>query len=254
MEFGRFSGWLFLPLSLSTIMLFVFAVQWKESLVIQKVEVEGARILAAKDVVSLTNIKPQTAMYSVDLFDAERRLLDQPMIKSATITRTLTNALRVVISEREPFASLGGNELRYIDSECVLLPHQQTTVQFDLPVITGLAGLDTSEYGKVVKDPEVIAAVEVIKAGEATGFNHAISEVNMNNGGDIIMYSADTGIPVVLGRGDMMKKMLLLQTFWTNFMKSDSLASVKYVDVRFEGQVVVKRDQKAVNPLTKIKM
>jgi cell division septal protein FtsQ len=251
---SRLSGWLLMPLSLCTIMLFVFAVQWKESLVIQKIEVEGARILAAQDVVNITNIKPQTAMYSVDLFEAQQRLLGQPMIKSATITRMFTNALRVVIRERDPYASLGGNELRYIDSECVLLPHQQTTVQFDLPVITGLNGLDTAQYGKVINDPEVAAAVDVIKAAEAIGFNHSISEVNMNNGGDIIMYSADSGIQVLLGRDGMMKKMLLLQTFWANFMKPDSLGQIKCIDARFEGQIVLKRNQNDTTPSAKIQM
>ena len=251
---SRLSGWVLIPLALSMIMLFVFSAQWKESLVVQKFEVEGARILAAKDVVTYIDIKPQSAMYRIDLFDAEQRLLAQPMIKSATITRLLTNALRVVIKEREPIASLGGSELRYIDSEGVLLPHQKTTVQFDLPLITGIGGLDTVQCGKISANPEIMEAIEVVQDVQATGFNHAISEVNMNNGGDIIIYSIEGGIPVLLGRGGMMKKMLTLETFWGNFMKTDSLNNIQYVDARYEGQVVVKRNQQNAKPQLKMQM
>ncbi|MFI5251560.1 MAG: cell division protein FtsQ/DivIB [Bacteroidota bacterium] len=248
---SKSSRWGFLvliPLALFIVLLFIFAVKWKDSLIIQKVQVEGARILAAKDVVNFTDIKPQTAMYGVDLFEAEQRLLEQPMIKSVTITRLLVDALRVVIQEREPVASLGGNALRYIDADGVLLPHQQTEVQFDLPLITGVGGLDTAVYGKKINNPEITSALEVIHASEETGFNRSISEVNMNKGGDIVIYSAETGIPIILGRGDMLKKMVMVQTFWNNFMKSDSLGSVKYVDARFEGQVVLKHNEKVILP------
>ena len=251
---SRLSGWLLVPLVLSTIALFVCAAQWKDSLVIQKVEVEGARILAAKDIVSLTNIKPQTAMYHIDLFEAQQRLLAQPMIKAACVTRLLTNALHVAIKEREPIASLGGTELRYLDSEGVLLPRQATTVQFDLPLITGIAGLDTVQFGRVVGDPEIVQAIEVIQTGQSTGFHHAISEVNMNNGGDIIIYSTEGGVPVILGRGDVMRKMLMLETLWGNIAKKDSLVQIEYIDARYDGQIVVKRHQDAIKPNVKMQM
>jgi hypothetical protein len=33
----------------------------------------------------------------------------------------------------------------------------------------------------------------------------------------------------------------MLQTFWTGFMKPDTLARLQYIDARYEGQIVVKR-------------
>ena len=233
--------WFLGPLLVLLLVVFIFARSWRGTLVIETVSVEGAKALAAKDVVSMAAIQPLAFLAKADLFDARKRLLDQPYIKSAVVMRCLPHTLKIEIVEREPIASLQGSELRYVDSEAVLIPRFAADTQFDVPVISGIAGLDSAAYGVPVHDTDLVAALEVIKAGQLSGFYHAISEVHVAPGADIVMYSAEGGVPVFLGRGEMGKKLVTLQTFWSAYMKPDTLAQLQYIDARFDGQIVVKR-------------
>ena len=67
-----------------------------------------------------------------------------------------------------------------------------------------------------------------------------ISEINMNSGSDIILYSSDVGVPIILGRGDVTRKLLMLENFWNDFVATNDVEKLRYIDLRFEDQVVVK--------------
>jgi hypothetical protein len=43
-----------------------------------------------------------------------------------------------------------------------------------------------------------------------------------------------------IGRGNIGKKMLMLQTFWNGAVNPGNISQLQYVDARFDGQVVVK--------------
>jgi cell division septal protein FtsQ len=88
-------------------------------------------------------------------------------------------------------------------------------------------------------------AIDVCQTAQSldTAVYRLISEINMNNGGDIILYSSEAGVPVVVGRGEIEKKLLLLENFLVNNMATTDVENVQYIDLRFEDQVVVKRVQ-----------
>ncbi len=231
--------WFLIPLVVVLIGVFSLASDWKDTLIVERVAVEGARIMTAKDIVSLTNIQPQATLYETDLFSVQQRLLAQPMIKIATVTRKLPDALRIEIIEREPLAILSNNQMSYIDNEGIILPHV-TSATFDLPIITGIIGLDSVRLGHVLNKSDIFDAIHILESAQAFNIYRAISEVSMNNGGDIILYSNEGGVPIVIGRGDIDKKLETLQSFWSQFAKSDVITQLRSVDLRYDGQVVVK--------------
>lgn len=236
------SAFLCAGIILCFIVLFVFASQWKEGLKVDRVVVEGANILAGKDLVDLASITPQIPVYETNLYEVRRRLLKQPMLKHVSVTRQLPDAIHIAVVERQPVASLGGNQLRHVDAEGVLLPRLETGVQLDLPLISGVGNVDSIRYGDVVGRAELFEALRLLELGQTIGFYHSISEVQMNEGGDIVLYTTEGGVEVLMGRGSFGKKLLTLQTFWNNFAKPGVLDRLRYVDLRFEGQVVVKWD------------
>ena len=236
---SNYGAWFLIPLVVALCGIFSLASDWKETLTIQRVAVSGAHIIAAKDIVALANIQPQAAMYETDLFAVQLRLLAQPIIKTAVVTRELPNALYIEIVEREPIAALGNSQLSYIDSEGMILPHVSSTT-FDLPIISGIAGLDTARFGHVFNQSDIVDAIHILESAQAVNMYRAISEVSMNNGGDIILYSNEAGVPIVIGRGDIENKLVKLESFWNQYAKSDVIAQLHSVDLRYEGQVVVK--------------
>jgi cell division septal protein FtsQ len=69
---------------------------------------------------------------------------------------------------------------------------------------------------------------------------HNISEVQVRNGGDIIMYSAEGGVPIIFGRDEMPSKLVRLETFWNNVVRIRGTQLLQYVDLRYQDQVVAR--------------
>ena len=66
-----------------------------------------------------------------------------------------------------------------------------------------------------------------------------VSEVRIHSGHDMVLYSADTGVPIIFGRGDAAKKMVKLDAFWKKFIAEQGSQDIRYIDIRFDDQVIV---------------
>jgi len=241
-----------IPLLAGLVALSVVSLRWKESLKIQRVIVEGTRIISADEVFTLANVKPKSSMLDLDIYNLQQRLLKQPFIKSVNINRQYPAALRIRVTEREPIATMNVGQIHYVDNDGKILPHVESEVKFDLPVISGIDLTPNSRIGNM----ELMQAINILKMAESidSSLYDMISEINMNDGKDIILYSGDTGAPILLGRGDIEKKLLTLQSFWNRFVNTDDVEQLQYVDLRFDEQVVAKWNRQGEKQSTKILM
>lgn len=242
--------WVMIPIVLGMIALLVYAHQWKSHLVVQRVIVNGATHLQAREVVELSTIKPQSLINDIDIHKIEETLLSHPLIKTAKVESQLPDAMRIVITEREPFAVVSGKPLMYVDSDGVLLP-RLPALQFDLPIVIGVEGVDTMQLGRQIPKPEMFLAIAVLKQAQSVGWYHSISEIKVESDGQIMLLSMDSGVPIFIGKSDIGNKLQRLQTFWKNYVKDGTAAQLRYLDLRFDGQVVVKWDRPK-DPITRI--
>jgi cell division protein FtsQ len=242
---SRWSIALLASLLLGVAVVVVLALQWRETLKVQRVIVEGVTTLSAKEIVALAKVSPQAVLYSMDLEEIRDRVLHHPFVRAVDVSRQYPNKLTVNVVEREPVATINCGQLCYVDEEGMLLPCNGSNKKFDLPLISGIEGVENVKSGKMVMSKEMFEAIDVCQTARSldTGVYRMISEINMNNGGDIILYSSEAGIPVVVGRGEIEKKLLLLENFWVSNMATTDVENVQYIDLRFEDQVVVKRVQ-----------
>ena len=241
----RHGIWLLMFLMVAYLVVFIMSFEWKDTLKIDRVVVEGARILPAKQIVARTEIYAQSGLYETDIYAVRAHLESDPMIKAVRVARDLPGTLSIAVWEREPLAALSNDQILYVDAEGVLLPHVETAVQFDLPFISGIDSLSLSRIGRPMNQPDIYQAIDVLRTAQSLGIYHSISELNMNHGGDIVLNSTDGGVPVILGRGNFQRKLEMLRTFWNNFVNLGNVDQMRYVDLRFEDQVVVKWNQQA---------
>lgn len=239
-EQKRLGLWLLVPLFMVFIVVVVVSNEWSAMLKVERIIVEGARILSAKDVASMTGIQPQAPLASVDLFAVYQRLMHQPYIKSVWLSRQYPKTIYIAVIEREPVAVLSESQLRYVDEDGVVLPRIESAVKFDVPFITGIAGVDSVREGEKIYSEEMMRAIEILKTASAMGTSQLISEINMNNAGEVQLYTVDGGVQIILGRDNYDVKFSKLQTFWNEFVKTSDVSRLLYIDLRFEGQVVVK--------------
>jgi len=233
---------LMVPLLASVIVLCFIALHWRHSLKVQNIIVDGTHIVPAQQIVERAKISLQSSLDTVDLFAARGRILQQPFVRSARLNIRYPDAVHIQIAEREPIASLNTGQLRYIDRYAFLLPQIESPVKLDLPIISGVDSLKQSKVGDIILNAELSQAIELLQTAQAVDsmLYHSISEINMNSGKDIILYSTDVGVPIIVGRGEFEKKLITLQAFWSNFVKSQNAEQLQYVDLRFSDQVVVR--------------
>ncbi|MBI1807190.1 MAG: FtsQ-type POTRA domain-containing protein [Ignavibacteria bacterium] len=249
----RLGIWLMIPLVGGIIALCILSVEWKSTLKIDHIVVEGTRILTASQIYALANVQLKSSMQGIDLFDVRQHILGQAFVKSVSVNREFPDHLRIRIIEREPIATINDGQLWYIDAERVLLPYVQSSMKLDVPVISGIDGVQKMQIGQTISNAELSQAIVLLQTAQAidTTIYHFISEINMNGGKDIILYSSDDGVPIIVGRGNVEKKLVTLQSFWNNFGKSQSTEKLRYVDLRFDDQVVVKWQNDAQQSRTK---
>lgn len=228
---------------LIVVSLFSVKATWQRFIPVKHVFVEGISIVSKEEIVRLMKLSPSVSMYDIDLSAVQRNILTNSFVKSVVIHRDAPAALRVVIEERKPSAILAASEMFYIASDGTVLPYISSSETYDIPVISGMDSLTGIRTGKKLFNSDVQEALKIINAANATSdeISHSISEIHLRKGHDLILYTFESGAPIIFGKGDVVKKIVKLDAFWQQFIKNTETSDIQYIDIRFDDQVVVSR-------------
>ncbi|MDP1678240.1 MAG: FtsQ-type POTRA domain-containing protein [Bacteroidota bacterium] len=233
----------FILLSVLIIAVFGVKAKWQKHVSVRQISVEGVSVVSKEEVVRLINLPPNVPMYQLDLTTIQKNLLANSFIENVIVQRDAPSTLRIIIQERKPSAILVANELYYIAGDGTVLPYIASSETYDIPVISGVDSLNKIKTGQKLINADVQEALEIITASRMTSENlfHAISEIRLRKGHDLILYSFETGAPIIFGKGDAVKKMVKLEAFWQKFLQNNDTKDIQYIDIRFDDQVVVSR-------------
>lgn len=236
----------FITLLVVVIGLIVSANLWKTSLRVQRVTVEGNRIVETAEIMQLVRIQKNTQLQDIDLTAVQKDILSHHFIKDAVVERDLPATLKITITERLPLAIVNGAEILYLDEDGVVLPHSISKQLFDLPVLSGISPEIALAPGGTINNPDVHEALQILATSKLVSkeLYHLISEVRLRSGGDIVLYAAEWGVPIIFGRGDIANKLVRLEAFWNDIVREKGSQRLQYVDLRFDDQVVVRWNQK----------
>lgn len=217
--------------------------RWQRYTPVKQVVVEGTSVLSREEIVRLMNLQTTQPMYDIDLTSVQRNIMTNSFIQSAVIQRDPPAALRVTVVERKPAAILNAGELYYLSEDGTVLPYIASEETYDIPVISGLDSVKGIKAGQKLQHADVQEALQIITASKYTSKElfHTISEIRLRKGKDLVLYSFETGVPIIFGKGDAVKKMVKLDAFWQQFMQGGASPDIQYIDIRFDDQVVVSR-------------
>lgn len=242
----------FVLITISFLLLCGFANQWKQIIVLEKVEVSGIYILPERDVVKLAAVRFGNPIFQINLDSVRTGLLRNEYIEEAKISRSLSGTLHISIRERKPIGSLMLSRMWYVDDKGLLLSKIPASVVLDLPIISGIKlEPETLKGGAVIANTDAQTAISILS--EAMNIDedlyYLISEIDLNYGNDIVIYSSDYAVPINIGRGNYQHKLKLLSAFWHKFVVARGSQNLESVDVRFKNQLVVKwkEEQKVLN-------
>ena len=236
----------FLGLGLLAIALVVAANLWKSNLKVKRVTIEGNRIVETAELTQLIKVPKNTPLQEIDLMAVRRDIMSHHFIKDAVVERDLPATLKVTVKERVPLAIINSTEILYLDEDGVVLPHSISKQLFDLPVLTGMPEGLVLMPGATLKNADIQEALRILASSKLVNkeLYHLISEVRLRNGGDIILYASEWGVPIIFGRGEITNKLVRLEAFWNDVVHERGSDNLQYVDLRFDDQVVVRWNNK----------
>jgi cell division septal protein FtsQ len=158
------------------------------------------------------------------------------------VHRDIPNRVRISIEERIPVAAIVLDKLYYLDSEGYVLPPARSQFIFDLPVLTGALPENEFAAGKQTKNKNVRDALYVLSVAKDVDeeMYRNISELRLDGMKDFVFYTAEFGIPVVLGREQVGPRLVKFDSFWKSVVVRNGASELQYIDLRFEDQVVVR--------------
>ena len=215
---------------------------WKSSLRIKQIHIDGNRIVSANEILQLTQIPMNTFLYKVDLTAIQRNVMSHHYIKDAVVERSLPCSIHIQVVERVPIAIVNRPETMYLDESGVVLPRSISHRLFDLPMISGVSTNEPIALGSSIKEPDVIEALQLLATMKIVNrpMYHNISEVQLRNGGDIVVYSTEGGVPIIFGRDDIPGQIVRLETFWNNVVHTRGTQLLQYIDLRYHDQIVAR--------------
>jgi len=236
----------FLGLGLLATGLVVAANLWKSDLKVKRVTIEGNRIVETAELTQLIKVPKNTQLQEIDLMAVRRDIMSHHFIKDAVVERDLPATLKVTVKERVPLAIINSTEILYLDEDGVVLPHSISKQLFDLPVLTGMPDGLALAPGTTLKNADIQEALKILACTKLVNkeLYHLISEVRLRNGGDIVLYASEWGVPIIFGQGEIPSKLVRLEAFWNDVVRERGSDNLQYVDLRFDDQVVVRWNKK----------
>lgn len=229
-------------LGIGVLTLVLSANAWKSSLTLKSFKIDGNRMVGTNEILQLTQIPYGTLLYQVDLMAIQRNVTGHYYIKDALVERNLPSTIHIVVVERIPIAMVNQHETLYLDEDGFVLPRTISKKLFDLPIISGIPANESMVVGTTVTKPDVKEALLLLGTLKVVNrpMYHYISEVQVRDGGDIVLYSADGGVPILFGRGELPDKIVRLETFWNEIVRVRGPQYLQYVDLRYQDQIVVR--------------
>jgi len=218
---------------------------WKSSLKISQIKIDGNRIVNTNEIIQLTKVQIGALLYKADLTAIQRNVISHHYIKDAVVERNLPNSINIQIIERVPIAMVSLSEPLYVDEDGVVLPKAVSYRIFDLPVISRISSSEPFVLGSTITRPDEIEALQLLAVLKNVNrpLYHNISEIQVRNGGDIVLYSAEGGVPIIFGRGDLSGKIARMEIFWNDIVRTRGVQYLQYVDLRYQDQIIARWNQ-----------
>jgi cell division protein FtsQ len=200
---------------------------------ITHVDVRGARRVAPEMIVRQAGIETGSNLFRVSPAAARARLLENPWIADAQVKRRLPGRVVVSVVEREPVASLFMQEWLAVSDDGTLLPLEFTRERFELPLIAGCFGTDGLDRDRLRRGAGFLSLV----GDECSFLLRDVSEVNMTDPDDLVVYTVQSGTAVRFGSGGYRDKLGRLVPVLEDLSGNERIPAS--IDLRFRGQAVV---------------
>jgi cell division septal protein FtsQ len=193
-------------------------------------------------------------LFALNFPDLEMRLKCHPWVANAHLKRHLPEGLYIDITERKPVALLSRDGLWALDVQAVALPLDGGRGELDLPLVIADSG-QTPQAGSALREEPLVSFLPLLNALHQRTPNlwNAISEVSWDANGELELYAFGNPARILVGKTPTWRQMLNFYSFVVYQGRRSGLDDIAFMDLRFPGQVVIRRNQAPADSLAKPK-
>jgi len=209
---------------------------------VHSLRVLGAKHLDTSEIANLSGIAEGTPLFRVNLKSACEKIRSHPWIRSAIAVRRFPDTIELRITEHEPVALINARTVWAVTSEGVLLSMRQSKRGWDLPLLR--ARDLPSASGGHLRDTLACALL-----AQSVALRHwtprvwkNLSELLWRNG-EMWGVLQEENIEIRLGNGVQEIGWKSLEKLLIQLKATKRLADVGFIDLRFNGRIIVHYDQ-----------
>jgi cell division protein FtsQ len=212
---------------------------------LERIELDGARRTTSESLARQAGMQLGQNILSIDTEAAQKKILDDPWVREARVTRKLPATLRVELSEREAVALAAFDERLYLVSrtgEAFKGFDAEQSDPHDLPLITGISGAELGRdrgaaLGRLAVALDVLRQWERLPAGRV----HAAQEVHLGEDGQVVLSVGKQGIALHLGAGPWPRKLAMAERVLSDLSRAGRVPGILFLDNRAHPERVVVR-------------
>ncbi len=205
---------------------------------LDSISIRGLAVLDTTEILEQAALPDSVRVKDVDLEEVEKRLSAHPFVESVAVWEGGSGSLVIEVRERAPVAvTVIKGEPVYLDASAIPLPYRFGIAAPDVPVLEGV----NSEEG--VDSIKVIEAIEV--AESLREYNdllyRRIATIRRGEDGAFSFTLTDNAVPVIAGEKDeILARLPKLELFLAEVLRRRGAANLQRIDLRWDGQVVVR--------------
>jgi len=232
----------------------VIANMWRDNVNYTKISISGNYSLTKDDILKFAKLDRDSSINieELNLKMIQDRISKNPEIKKVFVSKEPPSELKIEIIEKRPVALLNvNNELMLVDEELEIFSFKNYQKLYDLPVITGYNFKFARTTDSVKNSGNLRTALFVLMNAlkRSRTLYNLISEINISDSSKLILFSNENSAQFYFPKyenkniGDLMYQKELVTTLlkFNAFHHQISMKdNIDYVDLRFNGQIVVK--------------
>jgi cell division protein FtsQ len=234
---------LFFVVAITSIVYMSFGVKNKFEFQIKLINLEGNVHLSKENYLSYARLLHRQDYSKLSLQIIKDRIEKHPYIQKADVRYDGNNRVTIKIQEKNFESILIEKDNQFLLTDKLqVLPILPETKKIDYPVISNVNLQDSIKVlSSVKKNIDVLTAAKIISAVKFANpeLHDFLSAIDLQNGGEISVYFSNVEYPIVIGRGNEIKKVLYFCNFWNSLKGKELNNYMEYVDLRYGGHIFI---------------
>jgi cell division protein FtsQ len=203
-----------------------------EAFATETIDISGLQTLTRERVLARAGLAYGQNVFEVSPEEAERRMLEDPWVQSAKVTRRLPGSYAIELTEQKPALVLVlGDELLLVGQDASVLKPVEPGDPVDLPLLTG-TDADRFRAELDYRSSLLVAAVGLLHDYRDAGLwaREPLAEIRVEPDQGLTLYIGDDATQVRLGKRPFAKKLRRLRGIFEQLSRDKERPLYVYLD------------------------